>query len=136
MVQHRKIWYRFKNILSGAFWVYCLLSPCILFKSDHIFRAVYLHKIICGYLGFELLIFLSLSFSCCCFLIRVVSFRCFIGFLVNPFDIKSHVPLHALPLFSLLISGGLFSSGPMLLQTTKLTEKFPLGILDPARNLQ
>lgn len=55
---------------------------------------------------------------------------------MNPFDIKSHVPLHALPLFSLFLLGGLFSSGPMQLQTTKLAEKFPLGILDPAQNSQ
>lgn len=55
---------------------------------------------------------------------------------MNPFDIKSHVPLHAFPLFSLLISGGLFSSGPGLLQTMKLAEKFPVGILDPAQNSQ
>lgn len=53
-------------------------------------------QIICGYLGFELFIFLSLSFPCCCFLIRVVLFRCFIGFLVNPFDIKSCLFTHFL----------------------------------------
>lgn len=94
-------------------------------------------QIICGYLGFELFIFLFLSFSCCYFLIRVELFRCFIGFLVNPFDIKSRVPIHTLPLFSLFLSEeGLFSSCPMLLQTTKLAEKFPVGILDPAQNSQ
>lgn len=131
-------WYSIGN----SFW--CLLGvlfPFALYIIQKMIKfselCICTKQIICGYLGFELFIFLSLSFPCCCFLIRVVLFRCFIGFLVNPFDIKSRVPLHTLPLFSLFLSeGGLFSSRPMLLQITKLAEKFPLGILDPAQNLQ
>ena len=87
------MWYWFKNVLSGAFRMCCLLPPCVLFTSDQICRAVYLYKTNNLWLSW----FGVVYFSCLClFPADVVSsglllFRCFVGFLVNPFDTKSHV---------------------------------------------